>query len=308
MDRLPERITFHPEIETMEADFSDLLLNDPASVEFFYDAVEECIRQSGRDKWFFLVNYRNCRIMPEAWLAHSLRGKRLNLTHSLGTVRFDASPETRAEIARRAGTEDFDANLFDNREAALARVAEMRAARPARKTRRPATSQYPQQEFERRVRFIEDLRIMDVDFSDFAFDSNADVNAFYDHLEARIAATGQPKWYFLVNYRNCSIDLRAWISFSQRGKHLNEAHSLGSVRYDAGSVLAEEIRAQAARKNFDPNLCVTREEALERIAALQASGNTGAQANRIGGPSGPRKDSQPAGKRMPGDNGMGRNG
>ena len=103
MDRLPERITFHPEIETMEADFSDLLLNDPASVEFFYDAVEECIRQSGRDKWFFLVNYRNCRIMPEAWLAHSLRGKRLNLTHSLGTVRFDASPETRAEIARRAG-------------------------------------------------------------------------------------------------------------------------------------------------------------------------------------------------------------
>ena len=47
MDRLPQRIAFHPETETMEADFSDLLLNDPAEVGLFYDAIEDRIRQSG---------------------------------------------------------------------------------------------------------------------------------------------------------------------------------------------------------------------------------------------------------------------
>ena len=77
----------------MEADFSDLVLRrSRIAVGTFYDTIEQLIAQTGREKWFFLVNYRNCRIMPSAWLAHSQRGKRLNATHSLGTVRYRRKP------------------------------------------------------------------------------------------------------------------------------------------------------------------------------------------------------------------------
>ena len=82
-----------------------------------YDQIDRIIFASGQGKWFFLVNYRNCRIMPDAWLTHAARGKRLNVTHSLNTVRYDASPETSAQISRSADTANFDANLFDNRDA-----------------------------------------------------------------------------------------------------------------------------------------------------------------------------------------------
>lgn len=269
-NRADDRISFDFDTETMEADFSDLTLTDPAEVEAFYDRIEAKIAETGQDKWFFLVNYRNCRIMPEAWLAHSLRGKRLNLTHSLGSVRYDASDETRAEIARRANTESFDANLFDNRDAAVARIAALSAARPwAQRRKQLAPSQYDTAEFARRITFLEDEGIMDADFSNFTFDTNSDVHAFYNHIEERIAQTGR-KWFFLVNYENCVIDLRAWISFAQRGKKLNIASSLGSVRYGTSKETEQEIRGQAARQDFRPNIRATREEALERIAEMKA--------------------------------------
>ena len=269
-DTCERRIRFDPETETMEADFSDLVFETPNAVGTFYDTVERLIAETGREKWFFLVNYRNCRIMPSAWLAHSQRGKRLNATHSLGTVRFDASPETSDEIRRRAGTEAFDANLFDNRDDAVARIAELRAERPAWMARKPKQTQYSPDEFRRRIGFLVADGVMDVDFSDFDFDTNADVNAFYDHIEARIAETGRQKWYFLVNYRNCQISLQAWISFSQRGKRLNIAHSLGSVRYGTDLETEKEIRSQADRMDFRPNIRVTREQALERIAEMKS--------------------------------------
>ena len=70
--------------------------------------------------------------MPEAWGAFANRGKKANLKHSLGTVRYDASPETAEEIRRKADSEAFDPNLCASREAALRRVAVMReAAGPA---------------------------------------------------------------------------------------------------------------------------------------------------------------------------------
>ncbi len=275
-NRLDQRISFHADIETMEADFSDLELNTPEAVNTFYDRIEDRIHATGQEQWYFLVNYRNCRIDPSAWLAHSLRGKRLNLTHSLGSVRFDASEETRAEIARRANTEAFDANLFDNRDAALARIEELRRV----PTRRLADTDLVPPTIDARtipgrIRFLEAEGIMDVDFEDLVFETNSDVNIVYDHLEARIAETGR-KWYFLVNYTGCVIALRAWISFAQRGKRLNIASSLGSVRYGTSPDLEAEIRDQASRKDFRPNIRATREEALERIAEMKAEALAGA--------------------------------
>ena len=270
-ENVDQRISFHPDLDIFEADFSDLTLTNPDEVERFYDRIEARIAATGQEKWLFLVNYRNCRIMPEAWLAHSMRGKRLNITHSLGTVRYDASPETSAQIARSANTENFDANLFDNRDAALARIADMRGKIPKwAYRRRPAPSRYPESEFAARVRFDADRQIMEADFSNFSFDTNADVNNFYDHIEKRIAETGVARWYFLVNYTDCIIDMRAWISFSQRGKKLNIAHSLGTVRYGTSTDTEKEIRAQAGRQDFRANIRATRDAALARIDELKA--------------------------------------
>lgn len=261
------RIVFDESRETMEIDLSGVTFENSADVNLFYDFAEASIAGTGQDKWFFLINYGDCRIFPKAWLAHSLRGKKLNEAHSLGTVRYDASDETRAEIAKRAETDSFDANLFADRDAAVARIEELRAARPAKRV--PAPSQYPEAEFARRIRFLDDIQVMDVDFSDFDFDTNSDVRAFYDHIEARIAATGR-KWYFIVDYRNCRIDLRVWIAFSQRGKRLNLASSLGSVRYHTAPETEAEIRRQAATQDFRPNIRRNREEALARVEEMKA--------------------------------------
>src|SRR5210317_2441106 len=97
--------------------------------------------------------------------------------------------------------------------------------------------------FDPRIRFHEDLQIMEADFSNFNFSSSAVVNAFYDRLEDRISATGEEKWFFLVNLCGTRIDSSAWIAYSRRGRDLNMAFSQGSVRFDA----SEETRRQIER-------------------------------------------------------------
>ncbi|MEO0990970.1 MAG: hypothetical protein AAFX00_08485, partial [Pseudomonadota bacterium] len=60
-----------------------------------------------------------------------------------------------------------------------------------------------------------------------------------------------------------------WVQYAARGKTLNEAWSLGSVRYAAGSETEADIRLRAESQGFRPNIRNTREEALERIAEMK---------------------------------------
>ena len=96
-----------------------------------------------------------------------------------------------------------------------------------------------------RIRFLDQLEVMDVDFSDLTFETSADVNECYDFIEAKLADTGR-KWFFLVNYRNCHINPDAWFAYAHRGKLLNKESSLGSVRYDADAATKTEMREKAA--------------------------------------------------------------
>lgn len=121
-----------------------------------------------------------------------------------------------------------------------------------------------------RLKFHELLDVMDVDFSHFAFSSNDDVNAVYDFIEARIAETKQ-RWYFLVNYEECRIDSGTWFQFALRGKDLNNASSLGSVRYSPPKSTGTEIRKRSEQEKFDSNLFDTRDEALVRIAQMRVA-------------------------------------
>lgn len=265
-EEIDRRITFHDDLQVMEADFSNLHLETSEQVNTFYDRLEERIAETGEDQWFFLVNYSGSRIDPSAWFAFSRRGKTLNHAHSMGSVRFDASEETRRQIERDAGTERFDANLFADRAAALERLKTLPSKRRAKVQHTPSHSR---DEIEARVEFLPEQEIMEVDFSNYTFLHSRDVDDFYDYLEQAISESGR-RWYFLVNYNNCQIMPEAWVSFAARGKRLNIGGSLGSVRYAAGSETEEEIRLRAQSQDFRPNIRNTRAEALARIAEMKA--------------------------------------
>ncbi|MCC1492135.1 hypothetical protein [Cognatishimia sp. F0-27] len=260
------RIVFHADRQIMEVDFSKVTFDSSASVNRFYDRIEERISATGEDQWFFLVNLDGLRIDSSAWVAYARRGRALNMAHSMGSVRYDASPETAAQIKRAADTEAFDPNLFTNRADALSRLATLPSKRRARIRHDPS---YTEADFRRRIRFDEAAELMDVDFSHFTFHHARDVDDFYDHIETRIAGTGREKWFFVVNYEGCSIEPAAWVRYAYRGKRLNVAHSLGSVRYAPGSETAADIRLRAESQDFNPNLRNTRAEALERIAEMR---------------------------------------
>ncbi len=266
LEEIDRRIHFLDDLAIMEADFSDLHLATSAEVNMFYDRLEERIGETGEDLWFFLVNYSRSRIDPGAWFAFSRRGKTLNMAHSMGSVRFDASEETRRQIERDAKTEAFDPNLFADRDSAIERLKSLPSKRLKKIVHVP---NYTRADFEPRVKFLPEDEIMDIDVSEFTMHHSRDVDDFIDYLQERIEATGR-RWYFLINYNNAHILPEAWVQWAKRGKELNLGGSLGTVRYEAGSLTEADIRLRAETQGFRPNIRNTREEALERIAEMKA--------------------------------------
>lgn len=267
------RVEFHDDEQIMEIDLTGLTLRDSTAVDRFYDGFEALVAETGR-KWFLLVDYRDCHIYPEAWVEFANRGKKFNLAHSLGTVRYNPESATENEILRRAESDNFDANLTADRDAALETLRRLRAEYRRRHPARKALPESLIREFDRRVAFDHDLNVMEVDFSDLTLPDSATVEGLYDLIERRISETGRQRWFFLVNYRDCAVAPGAWVSFANRGKKLNLAHSLGSVRYAASESTGSEILRRARSERFDPNLFPTREEALreiERIRRTQSS-------------------------------------
>jgi hypothetical protein len=260
------RISFDDDLEIMEADFTGFAFDNSQIVNAFYDHIERCIRATGEDQWFFLVNYSGCKIDSSAWVAYSRRGKALNLAHSMGSVRVDASDITRRQIKRAANTEAFDPNLFADRDTAIARLKSLPSTR--RKKIRHTPNHSPK-EIRERITFDAETLIMDADFSHLTFHHSRDVDDFYDHLEERIKETDR-KWFFLVNLNGCEILPGAWVRYAHRGKRLNAAGSLGSVRFAAGSETEADIRLRAESQGFSPNIRNTRSEALERIEEMRA--------------------------------------
>jgi len=264
------RIHFLDDLQIMEVDFSGTDLGSSQEVNAFYDRVEDRIHDTGEELWFFMIDYSNSRIDPDAWFAFSRRGKVLNKAHSMGSVRYDASDETRRQIERSAGTDSFDANLFADRDSAITRLKTFKSTRVKKIKHTPT---HTQDEFAARVKFLDDDLIMDIDLSDFTLSHSRDVDDFIDYLQARIETSGR-RWYFLINYNNCHVAPAAWVQWAKRGKDLNVGGSLGTVRYEAGSETESDIRLRAETQGFRPNIRNTRTEALARIAELKADSNS----------------------------------
>lgn len=119
-----------------------------------------------------------------------------------------------------------------------------------------------------RIVFHEDDQIMETSFEDLRLTNSLEVNIFYDHIEERIAETGENWWFFLVNYCNTRIDNDAWFAFSRRGMDLNKAHSMGSVRFDASDITRRQIERDAGTEAFDPNLFYDRGSAVKRLLSM----------------------------------------
>lgn len=118
--RFRDRIRFLDDIDTVEIDLSEFEFSSSEMVNAFHDAIDHAIAATGK-RWYILVNYTGCSIWPEAWVAFAHRGTQVNAAHSLGTVRYstpDSDAPTRGE--------NYDPNLFDSRDAALAKIEEMK--------------------------------------------------------------------------------------------------------------------------------------------------------------------------------------
>jgi hypothetical protein len=117
--------------------------------------------------------------------------------------------------------------------------------------------------YDDRIRFFEELQIIEVDFSDFVFSSSKIVNDFHDRLDQLIESSGE-RWYIIVNYHHCSIWPEAWVAFAHRGKKINLSYSLGTVRYFNASAVDEDSPLFS-----DPDMHTSRDEALAHIEQLR---------------------------------------
>lgn len=120
---------------------------------------------------------------------------------------------------------------------------------------------------ESRIRFHPDIQVMEFDFTSMIVVDAETVHQVYDAIERRLAPTNR-KWFFLVNYEHCDIAPEAWSAFASRGKSLNIAYSLGTVRFGAPEKTRAEIDTAAAVEEFDANQVTTRDQALARIGWL----------------------------------------
>ena len=150
------------------------------------------------------------------------------------------------------------------------------AAQKAQLPKPPAEE--PQEEtgeFAPRIRRLDDLGVIEVDFSDFVFSTATVVNEFYDAIE-RVAAASNQDWYFLINHHNCRVWPEAWVAFAHRGKRLRVGISLGTVRYaeqEQGDDDPSELPGASTR---DADLFKSRDSALHCIEKMKkGKGQTG---------------------------------
>ena len=119
-----ERIQFFEELQTVEVDFSDFVFSSSKIVNDFHDRLDQLIESTG-ERWYIVVNYHHCSIWPEAWVAFAHRGKKINVSYSLGTVRY-----FNASALDHDSPLLSDPDLHTSRDEAFAHIEQLRHTRP----------------------------------------------------------------------------------------------------------------------------------------------------------------------------------
>ncbi|MBU2992096.1 hypothetical protein Q4555_10720 [Octadecabacter sp. 1_MG-2023] len=263
---LEPRITVLEGSQIIEIVFTGLYFHTSADVNAFYDYIETRIVETGEGQWFFMVNTEDYRVDGDAWFAFTRRGLDLNEGHGMKTVRYDADPMTVTQIERAKGTERENPNLFGSREDALEHLKSQPSKRRERLAHHPS---FEKNAFMRRLTFIKETGILEIDLSGMSFEHSRDVNDVHNWAEEAIRASRQ-KWWMLFNYEGTRIQSPAWVQFSVRSEEFNKTYSMGSVRYALGSETEADKRLRYEAKSTRPNIRNTHDEALERLEELRA--------------------------------------
>jgi len=117
------RIHVLDQLGIIEVDFGDYEFTDSNKVNAFFDALEAVVRATNR-RWYFMTNFRNCQVWPEAWVAFAHRGKKARVNHALGAVRYSESEAG----TPRPRSETYEPGLCGSREEAMAMIERMKSA------------------------------------------------------------------------------------------------------------------------------------------------------------------------------------
>ncbi|MEM7058360.1 MAG: hypothetical protein AAF557_12275 [Pseudomonadota bacterium] len=112
-----------------------------------------------------------------------------------------------------------------------------------------------------RISVLDGHGIIDIDFSNFQFQSSEIVNAFYDALDAVVIPRNQ-KWYFLVNHHNCQIWPEAWVAYAHRSKKISMNFAHAVIRFAEGE--GESI-------STEPGVLPSREAALANLQEIKGT-------------------------------------
>ncbi|SLN36315.1 hypothetical protein [Pseudooctadecabacter jejudonensis] len=263
---LEDRITVHEGAQIVEINFQGLKFRSSADVNAFYDEVERRLQDTGEPQWFFMVNTQDYRVDESAWFAFTRRGRDLNEGHGMRTVRYDADPDTLAQIARTKGTDRENPNLFGSRDEAWDHLRTLPSKRRERLAHHPS---FTKDAFLRRLSFDHDTGILHIDLSGMNLLHSRDVNDVHNWTEEAIRAT-RHKWWIIYNYEGTRIQSAAWVQFSLRSEAFNDTYSMGSVRYAMGSETEADKRLRYEAKTTRPNIRNTKEEALSRLEELRS--------------------------------------
>ena len=123
-DSYRERLKVDDDADVVEIDFSEFEFSSAKLVNEFFDAIEDLVQPTAR-RWYFVTNFRDCRVWPEAWVAFAHRGKKIRVNHALGTIRY-AEPPTGESGSESAQS---DPSICGSRDEALAKIDEMKRAK-----------------------------------------------------------------------------------------------------------------------------------------------------------------------------------
>ncbi|ROU02829.1 hypothetical protein [Histidinibacterium lentulum] len=136
-----------------------------------------------------------------------------------------------------------------------------------RKPPAPVGPDFEPDALDARITVHEAAQIVEIDYTGLHIGSSAEANAFYDRVEHRIDASGEPLWFFLADTTDYRIDSSAWFAYSRRSTDLHEAHSMGTVRVDRTPGMGAKLASWRGTDRENPNLFASRAEAWEALRA-----------------------------------------
>ncbi len=118
-----------------------------------------------------------------------------------------------------------------------------------------------------RFNFDAEKDILFIDFSDLEISSLEQVQEIKGIVDGMMKPIGH-KVYSIVNYDNCTIDVKIKDEYMQLIKENQEQYSLGTVRYSNKTFTRTSLRLGAVKEKMDSLIYNSKEEAIAMVERL----------------------------------------